>query len=74
MRRTCWRHAAAFGLAIVPAVAFAQDLSNPTGREWLTVGGDWHNTRHSTLTQVNRDNVENLKAAWVIHLGSGLGQ
>ncbi len=32
------------------------------------------NTRYSTLTQISRGNVKNLKAAWVVHLGSGLGQ
>ncbi len=31
---------------IVPSVAGAQgDLRKPGGKEWLTIGGDWHNTR-----------------------------
>jgi len=62
---------------VYPAVGFAQkgpDLRKPAGKEWLTIGGDWHNTRYSTLTQINRNNVKNLKGAWVTHLGSGLGQ
>src|SRR3989475_12859583 len=50
------------------------DLRQPAGKEWPTIGGDWHNTRYSTLTQINRNNVKNLKGAWVTHLGSGLGQ
>ena len=59
---------------IAPSVAWAQgDLRKPAGKEWLTIGGDWHNTRYSTLTQINRNNVKNLKGAWVVHLGSGLG-
>ena len=62
---------------VYPAVGFVQkgpDLRKPAGKEWLTIGGDWHNTRYSTLTQINRNNVKNLKGAWVTHLGSGLGQ
>ena len=48
-------------------------LRNPASREWLHVGGDWSNSRYSTLTQITRDNVKTLKGAWVTHLGSGLG-
>ncbi len=62
---------------VYPAVGFSQrapDLTRPAGKEWLTIGGDWHNTRYSALTQINRSNVKNLKGAWVTHLGSGLGQ
>src|SRR5882672_1255631 len=59
---------------IAPSVAWAQgDLRKPAGKEWLTIGGDWHNTRYSTLPQINRNNVKNRKGAWVTHLGSGLG-
>ncbi len=62
-------------LSLVPAVALAQaDLRKPPGKEWLTIGGDWRNTHYSALTQVSRGNVKDLKAAWVVHLGSGLGQ
>ena len=58
----------------LPSLALAQaDLRQPSGKEWLTIGGDWSNSRYSTLTQINRENVKNLKAAWVVHLGSGLG-
>src|SRR5260370_30446621 len=51
----------------------APDLRKPSAKEWLTIGGDWGNTRYSTLTQINRNNVKNLKGAFVVHLGSGLG-
>jgi quinohemoprotein ethanol dehydrogenase len=58
----------------IPSIAMAQtDLRSPAGKEWLTIGGDWHNSRYSTLTQINRDNVKSLKAAWLINLGSGIG-
>src|SRR5215813_13554943 len=60
----------------VPSAGLAQrapDLRKPAGKEWLTIGGDWGNTRYSTLAQINRNNVKTLKGAWVVHLGSGLG-
>jgi alcohol dehydrogenase (cytochrome c) len=68
--------AVAIGL-LVPFLVFkAQgllDLQKPAGKEWATIGGDWSNSRYSTLQQINRGNVKDLKGAWVIHLGSGLG-
>src|ERR1700676_1664121 len=76
MRRTCLRIGLVACLAAAPAPAGAQgaaDLRPPAGPEWPAIGGDWSNSRYSTLTQINRDNVKNLKGAWVAHLGSGLG-
>src|SRR5262249_33710828 len=75
MRRLCL---AVMACAIaLPSAALAQqrgpDLRKPPGKERLTIGGDWGNTRYSTLNQINRNNVKNLKGAWVVHLGSGLG-
>src|SRR5262249_31804288 len=64
MRRLCL---AVLACAIaLPSAALAQqqrapDLRKPAGKEWLTIGGDWGNTRYSTLNQINRDNVKNLK-------------
>lgn len=76
MRPLCL-YAATLTCAIAfPAISSAQqapDLRKPAGKEWLTNGGDWSNTRYSTLSQINRDNVKNLKGAWVTHLGSGIG-
>ena len=68
--------AAAFSSLFCVGGAAAQnspDLAKPAGAEWQTIGGDWHNTRYSTLKQITIDNVKQLKAAWAIHLGSGLG-
>jgi quinohemoprotein ethanol dehydrogenase len=76
MRRLSAHTVAIVLLAASPQLALAQDapdLRAPAGKEWLAIGGDWGNSRYSTLTQVNRDNVGNLKAAWATHLGSGLG-
>src|SRR6202142_2445525 len=68
--------AIAIGLLVPFCVFKAQgvlDLSQPSGKEWLTVGGDWRNSRYSTLDRINHGNVKDLKGAWVTHLGSGLG-
>lgn len=65
----------ALAFSAIPAISAEQsDLTKPAGKEWLTIGGDWRNTRYSTLARINLDNVKDLKAAWVVHLGSGLGQ
>ena len=56
-----------------PAAQTEPDLTKPASKEWLHVGGDWRNSRYSTLTQITPANVKNLKGAWVVHLGSGLG-
>ena len=70
----CLRAATLF-LVLTPGLALAEtDLRKPPGAEWLTIGGDWHNTRYSTLKQIDRTNVKHLKASWAIHLGSGLGE
>src|SRR6266436_5659418 len=55
------------------ATSGAPDLRKPAAAEWLHVGGDWSNSRYSTLTRLTPANVKNLKGAWVTHLGSGLG-
>ena len=69
-----WPLLTAVALTLAPVAAPAQsDLRAPAAKEWPTIGGDWHNTRYSTLKQITIDNVKQLKAAWAIHLGSGLG-
>jgi alcohol dehydrogenase (cytochrome c) len=68
--------AAAFATLFCVAGAAAQtgpDLTKPPGAEWPSIGGDWYNTHYSTLKQITVDNVKQLKGAWAIHLGSGLG-
>ena len=60
-------------IALAPAFA-GRDLTAPPTTGWLTNGGDWYNRRYSPLTQINRDNVAGLKAAWRTRLnGSGMG-
>src|SRR5215813_13790147 len=67
---------AATALVLLPAATSAQvtgvDLTQPPGKDWPTVGGNWSNQRYSTLAQINSSNVKNLKGAWMARLnGSG---
>src|SRR5262252_9784466 len=38
-------------------------------QNWLLMNGDYAATRYSKLTQINRDNVKNLRMAWAMALG-----
>jgi alcohol dehydrogenase (cytochrome c) len=59
--------AAALGVALVTigSSAFGQ-----ASNEWPTYGGDYSNTRYSTLNQINTGNVGKLKMAWLHSLGT----
>jgi PQQ-dependent dehydrogenase (methanol/ethanol family) len=41
--------------------------SNPSN--WAMPTGDYANTRHSTLNQINKDNVKNLQVKWTFSTG-----
>ncbi len=51
----------------------APDFRKAAGAEWPLVGGDWGNTRYSTLAKINTSNVKTLKGAWMTRLNSGFG-
>src|SRR5262249_9223713 len=58
----------------IPTIAMAQTyLRSPAGKEWLTIGGDWHHSRYSTLTQITPGHVKDLKAAWLHNPRYGIG-
>src|SRR5437660_389044 len=38
-------------------------------QNWLMMNGDYASTRYSKLTQINRDNVRNLRLVWALALG-----
>src|SRR6202008_3731386 len=38
-------------------------------QNWLMMNGDYSSTRYSKLTQINRDNVKNLRLVWALALG-----
>lgn len=63
------------GLPLMSAVSGqpAGNYRQPAGAEWPLVGGDWGNTRYSTLAKINTSNVKTLKGAWMTRLNSGFG-
>src|SRR2546425_5187012 len=40
-----------------------------SGHEWRHYGGDSGGSKYSPLAQINRENVSQLKVAWVFHTG-----
>src|SRR5271168_5213622 len=47
------------------------ELTAPTpGANWLSYNGDFSGRRYSSLTQINTDNVGQLRAQWVFHTRS----
>src|SRR3989440_5374160 len=38
-------------------------------QNWLMMNGDYGSTRYSKLTQINRENVKNLRMVWAVALG-----
>ncbi len=63
---------AAVGLLFLkPSATSAADpeidalLRSPTGKDWITNGGNLTNQRYSTLKQIDRTNVKQLKGAWM---------
>ncbi len=60
------RRAAARVFASVVAVAAAMVLvAQPSAGQWSTVGGDSGNSRYSSLSRINSQNVTKLGAAWI---------
>ena len=67
------RATAPSSIKLAPAFSRQQLVAPPTSG-WITNGGSVFNQRYSPLTEINRDNVKNLKAEWRTHLeGSGVG-
>jgi len=69
--------ACTFGLSLTAAAA---DYSMTVNRDrllnaqnepqnWLMMNGDYGSLRYSKLTQINRDNVKNLRMVWGLALG-----
>ena len=46
------------------AAGTASQLYPPAGDDWLNSEGPLSGTRYSSLTQINKSNVKNLKVAW----------
>ncbi|MFZ3216826.1 MAG: pyrroloquinoline quinone-dependent dehydrogenase [Candidatus Acidiferrales bacterium] len=73
MRNLAWFvMLAAIGLVCGAAPDAAAQSANPAGAakdDWAYYGHDAGGTRYSPLAQINRENVANLKVAWVFHVG-----
>ncbi|HUF72853.1 MAG TPA: PQQ-binding-like beta-propeller repeat protein [Gammaproteobacteria bacterium] len=70
-----WAGAFAQPARIEPAPAFsAGQLVAPPTDGWITNGGNVLNQRYSPLTQVNSDNVDELRALWRTGMGTGAAQ
>ena len=63
---------AGLGAQPAPAGDVSPERLLNAGREphnWLLHHGDYAGHRHSPLSQINRDNVKNLRVAWTLHMG-----
>lgn len=56
---------------IAPAFTSSELKALPI-ENWITNGGNTYNQRYSTLDQINKTSIKDLKGKWVTHLGSGL--
>src|ERR671931_593795 len=66
--------------AAIAASAFSAEYKMTVNRDrlinaqnepqnWLMMNGDYGSTRYSKLTQINRENVRNLRLVWALALG-----
>jgi alcohol dehydrogenase (cytochrome c) len=47
--------------------------ANKEPGSWLTYSGNYHGTRYSGLSQINKDNVEKLAPVWIYQVRTGYG-
>src|SRR5579883_93692 len=59
--------AAAACTAVLADAALDQAMSNPSN--WAAQAGDYANHRHSSLSQINENNVARLQIAWTMSTG-----
>src|SRR3954447_847837 len=85
--RTSVVAASAASIVVASAFVFAADYKLTVSQDrlinasnepqnWLLMNGDYGSTRYSKLTQINRENVKNLRMVWALALGGmqDLGQ
>ncbi len=66
-RRKC--RAGHISLAAVFLWALSATVSRAANQDWPATGGDKGCTRYSSLAQINRKNVADLRVAWTYHTG-----
>src|ERR1700744_3372237 len=57
------------GIAAAPEFT-SEELYEPAGANWVTNGGGTTNDRFSTLSEINTENVKELKGDWETKIGS----
>src|ERR1700723_319453 len=55
--------------AAIPRATAQSGHSSGPGDDWPNYGNDAGGMRYSSLKQINRENVANLKVAWTFHVG-----
>ena len=68
--RSCLVAGSALALSVVPAAANDELIKlQKDPNQWVMPTGDYANQRYSTLNQINKDNVKNLRPAWTFSTG-----
>jgi quinohemoprotein ethanol dehydrogenase len=57
------------GIAAAPEFT-SEELYEPAGANWVSNGGGTTNDRFSTLSEINTENVKELKGDWMTKIGS----
>src|SRR5579862_164132 len=57
-----------FATATAPTITFAQtDCCSPNTNDWAQVNGNLGAWQYSSLTQIDKTNINTLGPAWVVH-------
>jgi len=56
---------AATAISTTAQAAQTDNWTAAAGKDWPTIAGDWSNSRYSTLSKINADNVKTLGGAWM---------
>lgn len=59
----------ALAVAVIVACRACKPTPSVAGDDWPLTGGDPGNSRYSSLDQINRENVSQLRVAWTYHTG-----
>jgi PQQ-dependent dehydrogenase (methanol/ethanol family) len=57
-------------LSLLSLLGLVSIAAADSGAAWGVYGGDTANTRYSTLSRINTGNVQQLRVAWALQLGS----
>ncbi len=58
-----------FQLILSACITFRKNKTNYAGRNWSEYAGDNTKSRYSTLTSINKQNVNQLKLTWIFRSG-----